>query len=121
MSFSDSDLKQNIQPNFLYSICISQTDHHTSLGKITIFFRRRKIQTLALIIRIARVGITTKTPGKTVYGFLIDTMPILKSLPYNLNRSVLIVNEIIPLELCLVFSHKTNDTGTLSYGIVTSI
>lgn len=67
ISFSDSDLKQNIQSNFLYSICILPTDHHTSLGKVTLLFRRREMQSLALIIRIARVGITTKTQGDTIY------------------------------------------------------
>lgn len=68
ISFSDSDLKQNIQSNFLYSICILPTDHHnTSLGKVTVLFRRREMQSLALIIRIARVGITTKTQGDTIY------------------------------------------------------
>lgn len=61
ISFSDSDLKQNIQSNFLHSICILPTDHHTSLGKVTVLFRRREMQSLALIIRTARVGITTKT------------------------------------------------------------
>lgn len=67
ISFSDSDLKQIIQSNFLYSICILPTHHHTSLGKVTVLFRRREMQSLALIIRIARVGITTKTQGDTIY------------------------------------------------------